>query len=212
MRRHTSTQLIRMKEDEKFVGVDWKMFSEYLPESLLSESQIEANPAVKQPFLAVSEQSSRLSTDQQDLADIDHPVIIPGSDIHVSLNDLDDEHIRNVRNELVVRFLTAMSIDYEKQWYLGMIHRRTLDILIKSVEEAKDKCSLQLHWQLLVKHFRLPFLLRHLIRLNHFDCIEKWTDNLLFDHILQTMELTFGSSLISTERLSHIFSSRFSVH
>lgn len=198
MRLHTSSQLIRMKQDEKFAEVDWKMFGEYLPESLLNESHIETNPIIEQTFTPTSDRSPRPSdpsTDQQDLVDIDHPVIIPKSDTHVSFNDLDDAHIQDVRNELVVRFLTAMSIDYEKQWFLGMIHRQTLDILIKSVEEAKNKCSLQLHWQLVVKHFRLPFLLRHLIRLNHFDWIEKWTNNLLFDHILQTMELTFGSSI-----------------
>ena len=170
MRRHTTAQLIRMKQDEKFTGVDWNMFKECLPAPLLEESDVEISP------------SSNTSTDQHNLST-------------VSVNDLDNEHIQDIRNELVVRFLTAISIDYEKQWYLGMVHRRTLDILIKSVEEAKAKCSLQLHWQLIVNHFRLPFLLRHLIRFNHFDAIHTWTNKLLFDHILQTIELTLGSLL-----------------
>ena len=50
----------------------------------------------------------------------------------VPLNDRDGERRENSRNEVVIRFLTAMSFDYEKQWYLGMIRRQTLYILIKS--------------------------------------------------------------------------------
>jgi hypothetical protein len=163
MRRHTSSQLLSMKQDENFSEVDWKMLVEYLPKKLLEEFDEERNPVV--------------STE---------------NDAIVSLNDTGDKCRQNIRNELVIRFLTAMSIDYEKQWYLGMIRRRTLDILIKSVEQAKRKCSLQLHWQLLVKNFRLSFLLLNLIRFNYFDFINKWTNNLLFNHIFLTIELTLG--------------------
>jgi hypothetical protein len=163
MRRHTSSQLLSMKQDENFSEVDWKMLVEYLPKKLLEEFDEERNPVV--------------STE---------------NDAIVSLNDTGDKCRQNIRNELVIRFLTAMSIDYEKQWYLGMIRRRTLDILIKSVEQAKQKCSFQLHWQLLVKHFRLSFFLFNLLRFDYFDFINKLTNNLLFNHIFLTIELTLG--------------------
>ncbi|CAF4376083.1 unnamed protein product, partial [Rotaria sordida] len=51
----------------------------------------------------------------------------------------------NFRNELIIHFLTALLVDYEKQWYLGMIRRRTLYILIKLIEKAKHQHSLKLH-------------------------------------------------------------------
>ena len=179
MRRYTSSQLLQMKKGEQFVGVDWKMLDEYLPEPFLEELNAEPNAIAQQKEEVVSsEQPSQPSTTSIDAI--------------VSLNDSNDEHRQNIRKELVIRFLTALSLDYEKQWYLGMIHRRTLDILIKSVEKAKETCSLELHWQLLVKHFRMSFFLRHLIKFDHFDLINKCTNNLLFDHIILTVELAFG--------------------
>lgn len=161
-----------MKQDGRFVGVDWATFNEYLPATLLEDFTAETSPT-------------------EFPVDLDNPAM----ETAISLN----AHHENIRNELVVRFLAAMSSDYEKQWYLGMIRRSTLDILIKSVEEAKAKCSLDLHWQLLVKHFRLPFFLRHLIRLNPFNPMNQWTHNLLFDHIIQTIELTLGERLNRTQ-------------
>jgi hypothetical protein len=88
-----------------------------------------------------------------------------------------DQHSINIRNELIVRFLTAFSINYEKQWYLGMTRRKTLDILIKSVEQANQKSSFQLHGKLILQHFRFT---------------NQWTDRLFFEHIFQTIELTLG--------------------
>ena len=92
----------------------------------------------------------------------------------------DDEHNKNIRNELIIRFLTAMSIDYEKQWYLGMIRRKTLNILIKSVEQAKQKCSLELHWKLILQHFRLTIFLQLLMKFDYFDFINQWTNHVYF--------------------------------
>ena len=181
MRRHTSSQLLAMKEDEKFAEVDWKILSDYLPEKLLEELDKEQNTTVHQQLVTSSNYSSQPSC------------TTTNPDGIISLNDTDDEHRQNIRNELVIRFLTAMSIDYERQWHLGMIRRRTLDILIKSVEQAKQKCSFELHWQLLVEHFRLSFFLLNLIRFNSFNFIHKWTDNLLFNHIFLTIELTLGT-------------------
>jgi hypothetical protein len=110
----------------------------------------------------------------------------------VLLNNSNNEQRQNIRNQLIIRFLTAMSIDYEKQWYLGMIRRQTLYILIKSVEKAKEKCSLELHWQLLVKNFRLSFFLFNLIKFNRFAFAHRWINNRLFDHIILTIDLALG--------------------
>ncbi len=187
MRRHTFSRLLRMKQDEKFAVVDWTIFNGYLPETLLENFEVEANSPVKRCSLP-----SRVSMHQQSRTNSNNPVTSLEMDTSVSLNNPDEKHRQKIRNQLVVRFLTAMSIDYEKQWHLGKIRRRTLDILIKSVEKAKDECSLQLHWQLLVKSFRLPFLLRHLIKFSYFDLMNKCTNRLLFDHIIQTIELTFS--------------------
>jgi hypothetical protein len=44
-------------------------------------------------------------------------------DISLSISD-DKKLNENIRNELIIRFLTVLSIDYEKQWYHGMIRRR----------------------------------------------------------------------------------------
>jgi hypothetical protein len=192
MRRHTSVQLLRMKRDENFAEVDWKMLGEYLPEKLLEELDEEQNTTIHQQLATPFEQSPQYSSMNTDQQFSNNPVVSTENDAIISLKYTSDEHRQNIRNELVIRFLTAMSIDYEKQWYLGMIRRRTLDILIKSVEQAKRKCSLQLHWQLLVKNFRLSFLLLNLIRFNYFDFINKWTNNLLFNHIFLTIELTLG--------------------
>ncbi|CAF1431321.1 unnamed protein product, partial [Adineta ricciae] len=174
MQRETFSQLLQIKQDEKFAEVNWKVLDEYLPKKLLKELNEEENISsteeVSQPLnLNGNQQFKTISMD--------------------NVNAVDRE---NIRNELVIRFLTAMSIDYEKQWYLGMIHRQTLDILIKSVEQAKQKRSFELHWQLLIEHFRLSFLLLNLMRFNYFDFINKWTNRLLFDHILLTIELTLG--------------------
>jgi hypothetical protein len=73
-----------------------------------------------------------------------------------------------------------------------MIRRKTLNILIKSVEAAKQKSSLEHHWKLIVQHFRLTIFLRILMKINYFNFINQWTNHILFDHIFRTIELTLG--------------------
>ncbi|CAF1445914.1 unnamed protein product, partial [Adineta steineri] len=46
MRRQTSWKLSRMKQDEKFSDVDWKMLNEYLPHKLLEELDEENNTTI----------------------------------------------------------------------------------------------------------------------------------------------------------------------
>lgn len=108
-------------------------------------------------------------------------------DISLSISD-DKKLNENIR----IRFLTVLSIDYEKQWYHGMIRRRTLYILIKSVEKAKHRHSLKLHWKLIVEHFRLSKWLHSLMRFDYVNWINKQSNKLLFDHIFLTIELTLG--------------------
>jgi hypothetical protein len=219
MRRQTSWKLSRMKQDEKFTDVDWKMLNEYLPDKLLEELDEENNTTLHQQLSTTvddhdlpitTRRSSRQSTstdyELQPIPTVYQTDSLPSSPVirtkHKKNEDLvlpiidirytDDQHNKNIRNALIVRFLTAMSIDYEKQWYLGMIRRETLNILIKSVEEAKQKCSLQLHWQLIVEHFRLSIFLQFLMKFNYFDLTDQWINRLLFRHIFQTIELTLG--------------------
>ena len=212
MRRQTSWQLSKMKREEKFADVDWKMLNEYLPEKLLEELDDEQNTTIHRQLSTDPDFSSnapRNATTDTELLTVptiyqtdsisNTPILRRKRSAHddlilpvIELRDTDDQRRQNIRNELTTRFLTAMSIDYEKQWYLGMIRRRTLDILIKSVEEAKQKCSLKLHWQLIVEHFRLSVVLLNLIRFDYFDLLNKWTNKLLFNHIFLTIELTLG--------------------
>ena len=110
----------------------------------------------------------------------------------VTIEHNDEEHNTNIRNELIIRFLTAMSIDYEKQWYLGMIRRKTLNILIQSGHQAKQKNSFELHWKLIQKHFRLSIFLKFLIKFNYLNFIDRYTSQLFFDHIFHTIELTLS--------------------
>ena len=116
----------------------------------------------------------------------------------------------NIRKELIIRLLTAMSIDYEKQWYLGMVRRKTLNILIKSVEQAKQKSSLELHWKLIEEHFRLSIFLRLLMKFDSFSLINQWTNRLLFNHIFRTIELTLSKSIGEEISISFFFFLRFS--
>ena len=48
MRRQTSWRLAKMKQDEKFIDVDWKMLNEYLPDKLLEELDEENNTTFHQ--------------------------------------------------------------------------------------------------------------------------------------------------------------------
>jgi hypothetical protein len=226
MRRQTSWKLSKMKQDEKFSDVDWKMLNEYLPDKLLEELDEENDTNFYQqlssePYenpLPNTRRSSRQSvtTDYKLLQII--PTIyqtdsIPSSPIIrtktsrnddvvlpiIDIRNIDDQHNKNIRDALIIRFLTAMSIDYEKQWYLGMIRRKTLNILIKSVEQAKQKCSLQLHWKLILQHFRLTIFLQFLMKFDYFNLLNQWTNHLLFDHIFRTIELTLSKRIYTTE-------------
>ena len=217
MRRQTSWKLSSMKQDEKFADVNWKMLNEYLPDKLLeeldeenntdfhrqlstqinenlpiqtgrslpTEFQLQTIPTVYQTDSLLSSPITRRKTSRTD--DIVLPII------HIR-HIHDDEHKKNIRDELIVRFLTAMSIDYEKQWYLGMIRRKTLNILMKSVEQGKEKCSLETHWKLILQHFRLSIFLRLLMNSQYFHFINQWTNRLVFDHIFRTIELTLSKS------------------
>ncbi|UJR09630.1 hypothetical protein I4U23_013864 [Adineta vaga] len=209
MRRQTSWKLSQMKKDEKFADVDWNMLNEYLPEKLLEELDEKNNTTFhRQLSVLIERQSTSIvnkngSTDHE-LQTI--PVIYQTNSIPntpLMQRKISEEHDRNIRNELTIRFLTAMSIDYEKQWYLGMIRRKTLNILIKSVEQAKQKCSFRLHWKSIAKHFRLPYFLQYLIKHRNFSFMNRFTDRLLFDHIYQTIELTLSFHSAKT-RLDNI--------
>ena len=185
-----------MKEDEKFLDVDWKLLQDYLPEKLVEELD-EANPRdIHQQLMPSSRRSSRASFSLETPI----PIIIHRSDDEVDLPVLDvrhvpDQHEENIRHELVLRFLTAMSIDYEKQWYLGMIRRQTLNILIKSVEQAKHRRSFELHWNSIREHFRLARLLHFLLGIDSFpSLINRWLEHVFFDHIYRTIELTLSES------------------
>ncbi|CAF1223365.1 unnamed protein product, partial [Didymodactylos carnosus] len=104
----------------------------------------------------------------------------------------ESKHCKNIRDEMIIRLLTAMSIDYEKQWYLGMLRRKTLDILIKSVEQAKQKCSLELHWKLITEKFKMSIFLQYLLKLDQFSIINKFTSKQIFEHLTLITELTLG--------------------
>ena len=221
MRRQTSQQLSNMKQDEKFADVDWKMLIEYLPDKLLEELDKEQNTTIRRDLschsnLNFSLQIQEISRAQTTTTEGNFkrvPTVyqlesIPSSSALrakpsleepsilsvVNLNNMSDEDRDNIRQEIITRFLTARSIDYEKQWYLGMIRRRTLDILIKSVEQAKQKYSITIHWKLIVKYFRLSILLIEILKFERFEIINQWKNKLLFDHIFLTIELALSES------------------
>ncbi|UJR34452.1 hypothetical protein I4U23_021859 [Adineta vaga] len=219
MRHQTSCQLSKMKRDENFVDVDWKMLNAYLPDKLLEELDEERETTIHQQLSQNHHDSStiilqtsrtnmnieqRLSTvpiiHKVDSKNSNNPILRRTSSSAVNdtilsvleLIETGEKRRQNIRKELITRFLTAMSIDYEKQWHLGMICRRTLDILIKSVEQAKLKCSLNLHWQLIVEHFQMSIVLLNLMRFDYFNFINQWTNKLFLNHIFLTIELTLG--------------------
>ncbi|CAF2200416.1 unnamed protein product [Rotaria magnacalcarata] len=101
-----------------------------------------------------------------------------------------------MRNEIIKRILAAMPVDYEKQWYLGMIRRQTLKILIETVEEAKANLSLKQHGHLLVRRFCMPLWLQCLVKFDKLNCVNRLTEKLLFDHLILTIELALEAYLI----------------
>lgn len=218
MRSKMSNQLQKMKDEKQFIDVDWNMLNEYLPEKLVQEMDARRNTTIHRKLssalsytttgsapvsrakptttdielLETSNIHETVSTsnaaiiDQQNVSDGDF--VLPVFDFRAT----DTEENQSIRKELITRFLTALSVDYEKQWYLGMIRRRTLYILIKSVEKAKNQHSLKLHWDLLIKQFRLSLFLQYLMRFDYVKWINKQFNKLLFDHIFLTIELALG--------------------
>ncbi|CAF4112999.1 unnamed protein product [Rotaria sp. Silwood2] len=219
MRNQTSRQINKMKEDINFANVDWKILNNYLPEKLLEELDEEHDTNIHQKLCAISRQthddfaSESISTYSDQLQDQHFSDQISTNSIHqldlesfsndqhifepfiqpINSYDLNFEcHRTNMRNEMIKRFLTAMSVDYEKQWYLGMIRRRTLKILIETVEEAKAKLSLKRHWELLTKRFCMPLWLQCFIKFDKLKCLNRVTKKLLFNHLILTIELTLA--------------------
>ena len=209
MRRQTSRKLAEMKRDEKFADVDWEMLNNYLPDKLVEELDEENNTSLHRQLSTIPNDDSLGDIHElQPIPTVYQTDVMPESPMTprnrsestnmtipiIPTQDTDDQYEKNIRNELITRLLTAMSIDYEKQWYLGMIRRKTMNILIKSVEEAKHHCSLKLHWGLIQRHFRLPFSIRLLMKIHCISQIKYWRNRLIFDHIFRTIELTLSKS------------------
>jgi hypothetical protein len=217
MRKQTVNQLHKMKKEKQFSDVDWNMLNEYLPEKLIQEIDSKPINNVYRRFTVISDSLSSPSshsrpkttitdielkeiptifeTDYVPINFMSSPQDISQQDVVLPMMDFrsdDKKQNKNIRNELIIRFLTALSADYEKQWYRGMIRRRALYILIKSVEKAKHQHSLKLHWNLIVENFRLSKWLLNLMRFDCVDWINKQFNKLLFDHIFLTIELTLG--------------------
>ncbi|CAF3082804.1 unnamed protein product [Rotaria sp. Silwood2] len=217
MRRQTAYQLHKMKQEKQFSDVDWDMLNEYLPEKLVQEMDVHRRTSIHRRLCALPDFAEDLllnSYRKNTITDIElkeipsiwetesipidvileerkstiRHIVLPVMDLRSN----DKKENTQFRNELTIRFLTALLVDYEKQWYLGMIRRRTLYILIKSVEKAKHQHSLKLHWKLIVEHFRLSKWLQNLMRLDCVKWINKESNKLLFDHIFLTIELTLG--------------------
>jgi hypothetical protein len=217
MRRQTANQLHKMKQEQQFSNVDWNMLNEYLPETLVQEMDAQRSISVHRQFSVLPGFLDNLLPDTYQRSTItnielkDIPSICETDSVPINLSpDQPNSTLNHIawpamgfrpnnkkqnisfRNELTNRFLTALLVDYEKQWYLGMIRRRTLYILIKSVEQAKHQHSLKLHWKLIVEHFRLSKWLHNLMRFDYVNWINKQSNKLLFDHIFLTIELTLG--------------------
>jgi hypothetical protein len=216
MRNQTSKQIKKMKEDINFTDVNWKILHHYLPEKLLEELDEEHDTNIHQRLSTASRRTSvdpllvsipkspdrpssdQISTNSIFQFDLDPMSINILESFIQSTNNSDSNnecHQTNMLNEIIKRFLTAMSVDYEKQWYLGMIRRRTLKILIETVGEAKTKLSLKRHWQLLVKRFCMPLWLKYLIKFDKIKWLNKLTQKLLFNHLILTIELTLGKTI-----------------
>ena len=217
MRRQTANQLQTMKQEEQFAEVDWKMLNEYLPEKLVQEMDAHRRTSVHRRLsalpdfvddLLLNSYRNNTTTDIEckeipSICETDSfPIDFVPEEKYPTLKHMvlpvmpmglnDKKENTHFRNELTTRFLTALLVDYEKQWYLGMIRRRTLYILIKSVEKAKHQHSLKVHWRLIVEHFRLSKWLQNLMRFDCVDWLNKQSNRLLFDHIFLTIELTLG--------------------
>ncbi|CAM2715086.1 unnamed protein product [Rotaria socialis] len=233
MRKQTSEQLYTMKHDKQFTDVDWIILNEYLPEKLVQEMDAQRRTSVHRRLSITPEHDvqcvpadSRSEIVARAVESSEVPTIIENDAVsHASISSqhctlhhdfvlrmvgfraADSHKGQNMRNELITRFLTALSVDYEKQWYIGKIRRSTLYILMESVEKAKHCCSLKLHWELLVQHCRFSPFLWYLIRFNKINWINKQLTRLLFDHIFLTIELilAFHSARTRMENIRLLF-------
>jgi hypothetical protein len=212
MRKQTVNRLHKMKNEKQYSDVDWNMLNEYLTEKLVKEVDSKRICNVYRRFTVTSDSLSSPSSHfcpKTTITDIELkeiPTIFETDYIPINFishsHDISNQEIDfqsdnkteniNIRNELIIRFLTALLVDYEKQWYLGMIRRRTLYILIKSVEKAKHQHSIKLHWKLILENFRLSKWLINLMRFDYVNWINEQFNKLLFDHIFLTIELTLG--------------------
>ncbi|CAF1096421.1 unnamed protein product [Adineta ricciae] len=110
-----------MKEDEKFADVDWTNLTEYLLDKLLEELDEENHTNHRQQLSRTTDEissiSARQSFHQNALFDYDLQMnLIVGRRENFVPPIIDNnQHDKNIRNELITRFLTAMAIDYEKQ-------------------------------------------------------------------------------------------------
>ena len=217
MRKQTANQLHKMKQEKEFSDVDWNMLREYLPDTLVQEMDAQRRTSVHRRFSVLPDFPDNVLRDvyrKNTITDIELkeiPSIYETDSVPIKfISDQQNSTIKHIvwsivdlrsndkkqnisfRNELTTRFLTALLVDYEKQWYLGMIRRQTLYILIKSVEKAKHQHSLKLHWNLIVEHFQLSKWLQILMRFDCVNWINKQSNKFLFDHIFLTIELTLG--------------------
>ena len=219
MQHLTAKRLHQMKQEKEFADVNWHMLNEYLPEKLIKEMDEERQTdyhkglSTALDFYTLNRQpssSSRETTRDIELTTVqsiheqqyiskrevfDQPgasseyFVLPLFD---SSECIDNEQNQNMRNELILRCLTALAANYEKQWHLGMIRRRTLYILTRSIDSAKHQHSLKRHWTLVAENFRLSRPLRHLVRFKYAKWINTQLDKLLFDHVFLTIELATG--------------------
>jgi len=223
MQSQTSRQIEKMKDDINFANVNWKVLNDYLPEILLEEADEEQDTNIHPRLSMSSRQTSfypsslstsmssnqshnRRNSDSKSISSVCQlDLDLLANDQHLlepfiqprSTSDLSSDCYRtNMRNEIVKRFLTAMAVDYEKQWYLGMIRRRTLRILLETVEQGKSKLSLRRHWQLLVERFHMPLWLKYLVKFDKIKCLNRITEKLLFDHLILTIELALGMFIL----------------
>ncbi|CAF1576807.1 unnamed protein product [Adineta ricciae] len=230
MKSQTSAQIKKMKDDINFANVNWKVLYDYLPEILIEEADDEHNRNVHPQITVNSRQisfdpipkslsasSNQLNNDQYsdlistnsifqldlEIASKDRYLLEPFVQPRSTTDLNTDDYQINMRNEIIKRFLTAMAVDYEKQWYLGMIRRRTLKVLIETVEQAKTKISLKRHWQLLVGHFHMPLWLKFLIKFDKIVWLNRQTEKSLFEHLILTIELALAFHS-ATSRLEHM--------
>lgn len=221
LRKETCEQIFIMKREKQFADVDWSMVKEYLPDKLVEELDARRRTSIHgrlsispmtdtiesiinpqeasmvndielQEVLTTTDNCSTFhqpDTTQQDSSE--NELGLPTVDLRIT----DDHDKKKIYNELITRLLTALSATYERQWFLGMIRRRTLDTLIDSVEKAKTRSSVNLHWELVLRQIRFSFFLRCLLRFRCVNWIQKLAEKMIFDHMLYTIEIVLGKLL-----------------